>query len=364
MFTANNVKVGSDTYENRIYWSAFGDPTTWDTTNDFINLPGGGRIISLVDAGEMLVIFKERSYMFLTGWGDTDWQVTATASKLDNIDESVGMVSPKGATRVGEEIWFMDDEGQIRKVYKTGLDVWRRDIISTKLQGTISGINKSQLAKVTAWTYNDKVYFSVPNGSDAYNSLVLVYDIIASKRTKEEAWTTYTGWYIDFAITYPTSATPDLFLADATNLKVYKHDGDDDDGVAIDARWDGKDDDFDNPETYKRYRFGHITGEAGASDVDVAVYASVEDGDFADLGDLNLKSVGGTLGPTGKFELGPTGKTAILAGPASGELRFLYTSGGGVPYGRSIRHSIRHNVLNEQPVVNGYTCHFKEKLVR
>ena len=98
--------------------------------------------------------------------------------------------------------------------------------------------------------------------------------------------------------------------------------------------------------------------------MDVGIYTSVENADYANLGNLNLQSVGGTLGPTGLFELAPTGTTGVLAGPATGELRFLYSSGGGSVSGRTIRHSIRHNVADEQPIVNGFTSHFKEKTVR
>jgi len=361
MFTCNNATYTGTTYPNEIFWSAFGDPTTWVPATDKISLPGGGRVITIEDWGDALAIFKEHSIMFLTGWGDTDWTVTATASNLENIDEAVGTISPKGVTRVGNEIWFIDDEAQIRRLYKTQMDTFRRDIVSTKIQTTIAGINKAYLHLATAWTFNDKVFFSVPNGSDTENSLVMVYDIIASKRTGEEAWTTYTGWSVDFAATYPTSTTPDLYLASQRTGKVYRHYGEDDDGTAIDARWDGKEDDFDNPDTYKRYKWGRITGSSEGGNVDVEFYASVDDADFADLGDLNLQSSGGTLGPTGTFELGPTGTTAILASAGSGEFNFYYSSGGGSVTGRTLMHSIRHAVASEQPSVNGYTSHIGER---
>ena len=357
IFTANNATYTGTTYENEIFWSAFGDPTTWVPATDKISLPGGGRVITLADWGDALVIFKEHSIMFLTGWGDTDWAVTASASGLTNIDESVGTISPKGVTRVGNEIWFIDDEAQIRRLYKTQLDTFRRDIVSTKIQTTINGINKAYLHKAVAWTFNDKVFFSVPNGSDTENSLVLVYDIIASKRTGEEAWTTYTGWSMDFATTYPTSTTPDLYLASQSTSKVYRYYGDGDDGTAIDARWDGMDDDFGNPDSYKRFKQGRITGEGESNDINIGFYASVDDCDFADLGDLSLEMTGGTLGPTGTFALGPTGTTAILASSGSGDFDFYYSSGGGAVTGRSLRHSIRHAVANEQPTVYGFTSH-------
>ena len=361
MFTLNNVTYTGTTYANDLYWSDFGDPSSWDTSTQKVNLPGGGRLITACDWGDVLVIGKEHSFMFLTGYGDSDWAINDSTNKLENVDEAVGIISPKGITRVGDEIWFIDDEAQIRRLYKTSFDAFRRDIVSTKIQSTLANINKAYLYKAVAWTYNDKVYFAVPYGSDTYNSLVLVYDLIASKRTGEEAWTTYTGWNIDFADAYPTSTTPDLYLADSRHTQIYKHVGYDDAGIAIDSRWDSKQDDFDNPDEFKRYKKGYIHGEAGASNVDVEIAASVGDATFADLGNLNLAAVGGTLGPTGTFALGPTGTTAVLVGSATGEKLFYYSSGGGKVTGRSITHSIRHDEIGEQPTVYGFTCHYGER---
>lgn len=363
MFVINNVKWGGNSYPNRIAWSALGDPDTWDTTNDFIDLPGGGRGITFGDLGDALVIFKERSIMFLSGWGDSDWRITASASNVANIDEAVGCIAPQGVTRVGNELWFIDDEGMIRRLYQTDFDAFRKDIVSTKIQGTLSGLNKSQVARAVAWTYNDKVYFAIPTGSSTTNNLVLVYDLIASKRTGEEAWTTYTGWSISCATHYPTAQAIDLYLGnDGADGLVYKHSGYSDDGVAIDSRWDGKDDDFDKADSYKRYLFGYITGTA-STDIDVAVHASVDGAAFADLGDLNLADDGTELGPTGTATTGPTG-TWILGGNSVGEFKYYFTSGGGTPTGKSVKMSIRHAVDAEGPVVNTFTVHFKQRGVR
>lgn len=362
MFVINNVTWGGTLYANRIAWSAMGDPDTWDTTNDFLDLPGGGRGITFGDLGDALVIFKERSIMFLSGWGDSDWRITASASNVANIDEAVGCLAPFGVTRVGNELWFIDDEGQIRRLYQTDFDAFRKDIISTKIQNTLSGLNKSQIARTVAWTYNDKVYFSIPMGSDAYNSTVLVYDIIASKRTGEEAWTTYTGWNISAATAYPTAQAVDLYLGNDTDGLVYKHSGYSDDGTAIDSRWDGKDDDYDKPERYKRYKFGYISGTA-STDINVAVHAAVDGAAFADLGDLNLADDGTALGPTGPATMGPTG-TWLLGGATKADLKFYFTSGGGTARGKSVKMSIRHATDSEDPVVNTFSVHFKQKQIR
>lgn len=363
MFVINNVKWGGTNYYNRIAWSAIGDPDTWDTANDYIDLPGGDKGVTFGYLGDSLVIYKEHSIMFLSGWGDTDWKITASSSNVNNIDESVGIAGPYARTRVGNEEWFMDDEGQIRRLYQTDFDAFRKDIISTKIQSTLSGLNRGQLSKVKMWTALDKVFVSVPNGASTTNNLILVFDLVASRRTGEEAWTTYTGINANAFVSYPTSSTIiDLYIGDATDGKVYKFTGSSDNGVAIDSRWDGKDDDYDRPELHKRFKFGYITGEA-TDDVDVQIYASVDGGSFANVGTLNLNSLGTPLGPTGTARMGPTG-TFILGGNSIAEEKVYFTNGGGSTGGKSLMMSIRHAVDAETASVNTFSVHYKPRNLR
>lgn len=359
LFHLNNVNVSGTKYPHRMYWSDLADPTTYNTGTDFVDVPAGGRLITAVDMGDYLVLFKEHAIQYLSGWGSTDWQITDSASNVANIDESIGCIAPRGATRVGNEIWFMDDEGIIRRIYQTDFDAFRRDVISTKLEKTLAGINKVQLAKTIATTWNDKVYFAVPTGSSVNNNLILVFDLKASKRTGSEAWTTYTGWTPTLFTHHITSTTPDLYIGDVYG-GIYRHDGKDDNGVAIAARWDGREDDFDRPERDKRFKFGYITAPA-LEDVDIGIYSSVDNGSFSFMGNINITPLGGTLEPSGDFKLFPTGTTAILAGGGSSEFKYYFSSGGGKVAGKTQKFSIRHAVANQQPVINGYTAHFKER---
>jgi len=362
MFTANAVNVSGTKYYHRLYWSAIGDPDTWDIVDDFINVPGNGNVLALADLGDNLVIFKDRSIQYLSGWGDTDWQITASASNTTNVDEQVGIAGAFAHTRVGNEVWFMDDEGNIRRIYQTDFDPFRKDIISTKIQTTIDGLNKTKLDLCRAWTYNDKVYFAVADGAATANNLVLVFDIKASKRTGEEAWTTYTGWTPTQFMSYPTSGAPDLYLSDNAG-KVGKFSGTNDYAAAVDSRWDGKKDDMDKTERWKRFKFGYITGVASTA-TDVGVYASVDGNAFGDMGDLELEVRGGTLGPSGTFELGPTGLTAVLGGNSETEWKFYYADGGGAVRGKTLQHSIRHAIASKQPTVNGFSSSFKQRQLR
>lgn len=363
MFVLNNATVSGTVYPHRVYFSNLGTPGTYTTASDYAEVPGDGRLITAMDLGDSLVLFKERSIQFLSGWGVASWAISASASNYANLDERVGCIAPRGVVKVGDEVWFVDDAGQIRRLFQTDFDAFRRDIISTKIQGTLSGINKTQLSKAVAWSNNDFVFFAFPNGSDADNSIVCVYDLIASKRNGgEEAWTLITGWKPKFMADFPTSTVPELYLADTTNKKIYKHDGDDDDGVAIDAIWESKEDDYDKPERGKRLKFGYITGSAG-SDVDVGIYASVNAAAYANVGTINLAASGSRLGPTGSFLLGPTGNNT-LGGNANAEEKFYFQDGGGAVSGKTVKMKIAHSAVNEQPTVNTFSVHYKLKALR
>ncbi len=360
MFVLNNATVSGTAYPNRMYWSAMADPDTYDTTNDWIDVPGNGRLITAMDLGDSLILFKERGIQYLDGWGDTDWKITASASNVTNLDEQVGTVSPYGVTRVGNEVWFMDEEANIRRITRTDFDAFRRDIISTKVRGTLDNINYSQLSKVKAWTHNDKVYFSLPMGSDSTNSTILVYDIIASRRTGEEAWTTYTGWSINHFLSYPTNDRYNLYVAAAR--QVYQHTGTADGATAITATYEGKVHNYKYPERYKRYKFGYLTGESG-SDSDITIHSSIDDAAYGEMGTLNLNLSGSELGPTGTDTLGPTG-TFRLAGPASNELKFYYEDASGAVTGKRVQHKITASTSTSKPSVNGFTSHYKLRTLR
>ena len=230
--------------------------------------------------------------------------------------------------------------------------------------GTIASINKTHLAKACAWTYNDKVYFAVPTNSATENNTVMVYDIVASRRTGEEAWTVYTGWTPSVFCDYQASSEVQLYWGANADGDVFVHDGDDDNGVAIDARWDGKEDDYDSSARYKRYKYGYITGETVSGDVTVDIYGALDIGGFTKFGELNLIATGGMLGPTGTFRLGPTGTSVLGGGGATAEDKFYPSSGGADTVGKRLTMSVRHAVVDEQPIIGPYTIHFKERGLR
>ncbi len=361
LFHLNDVRVGASLYPHDIFWSNLGDPDTYDTTNNHTTIPGNGRLLTAIDLGDTLVLFKEHSIQYLSGWGSTSWKITASSSTVANLDEQVGIAGPYACTRVGNEVWFMDDQGQVRRIYQTDQDAFRKDIISKNIQSTLATMNKTNISKVIMWTHNDKVFVGIPTGTSSTPNVILIFDILAANRTGREAWTTYTGWSPYVFASYPTSTTPDLYIGDAITGKVYVHSGTTDNGVEIDADWQGKDDDFKAPERYKTYKFGYGSGQTGSNQT-VEVYASIDNGPFAKLDSLNLIATGSKLGPTGSFLLGPTGNAKLL-GSSLKQSKFFYSTGGGTVVGKSVRHRLK--ALTAQAViVNGLSSHFKPRLLR
>ncbi len=359
LFFLNNLKVGATSYADWVGFSDFNAPDTHDTTNARFQVGGQGRIITAIDLGDSLVLFKEHSIHFLQGYGEASWAITASSNNVANLSEAVGCIALKGVCRVGNEAWFIDDEGYIRRITQTDFDAFRQDIISTKVQGSLALLNKSQLEKVAMWSNDDYVFVSYPTGASLVNDTVLRFDLITYRRSGEEAWTKITGWHAKAFTDYISSTqAPDLMVLDGSSGKVYKHSGTSDDGVAIDAVATDFDNDDKAPSQYKRYRWGEISAETASSDATVSIHASVDGSTYAKLGDLSVIATGSHLAPTGTDRLAPTGSFR-LAGNAENELRFHYTEGGGTPTGRSIRHSIRHSVLNEQPSVRTYDRFYK-----
>jgi hypothetical protein len=364
MFVLNNYTSLGVTYPNRIGWSALGDPETYDTANDYFDAPGDGRVITAVDLGDNLVIFKERSIQYLSGWGDTSWQITGSSSNVANIDEQVGIAGIRSATRVGNEIWFIDNQAQIRRIYQTDFDAFRKDIISKNIQGTLAGVNKSQLSKSLMWSHDNKVYAAFPNGSDNTNSIVCVFDIIASLRTQDEAWTTYTGWFPSLFADHVSDTTPDLYMGDALTGSVYLHSGTSDNGVAIDCYQEGKDDGFEKDDRWKRYGFGYFGADSAGGATGIDLYASVDQGSPAKLLSLDVVTTGSTLGPTGSFLLGPTGNGILGSGRRSSNSRYYFTAGGGNPSGKLLRMGIGHNALGEKATAGKLSINYKLRQLR
>lgn len=358
MFTINDVVLSGTTHSNRLHISNFGDPDTW-TSTDFIPLPGaGGRGITLGELGDSMIVFKERAIMYLRGYGLSTWVMDGSVSNIINTDEAVGTLSPHGGCKVGNEWWFMDDQGLIRRLYQTDFDAFRRDVISNNITGILSTLNKSQMADVYATSYDDKVFFAIPTGASTTNNILCVYDLQVARRTGDEAWTVYEGtdWTPSTIQVFAPGGQTGMYLTDATAGKVYIHSGTSDLGTAISCRWDGKLDDYEYPERWKKYTSGKMTAP-NQGDLDVEMWISIDGSPFGRSKVFNLQGTGSTLGPTGDFLLGPTGDATTGGSETLGCDFYPYDASGKIT-GKTIKHSLRCSETDDV-TINTFTSNYR-----
>ena len=361
MFTLNNVNISGTKYKNRMYISNFGDPDIWTTGTDFVQLQGLGDAVTAEILGDSLVIFKDNSYSFLSGYGLSSWVLSGSTNPLTNIDNSVGCPAVRGVVRVSQnELWFIDQKGQIRRLGQTDYG-YSSKVMSNNIQGTIDTINYAYLSNAVAWFDDEKVYFAIPTGSSTENNTVLVYDLKAHARTGKEAWTTYTGWIVSDMISFPVSSNPELIVAGGSNDKIYRHSGTDDDGTDIACRWDSGLDDYDKPERYKKYAYGYINS-ANQGDIDVDIWASIDGLSFGKVGTFNMQGSGSTLGPTGNATMGPTG-SFILGGGEDLEYKYYFYDGGGAITGKTLVMSIRYTG-DASAYIYTFTNHYQERSLK
>jgi hypothetical protein len=355
LFQIGSVNISGTKYYNRIYWSDFGDPETY-TADNFVELAGEGKTTTCNGLGNSLVVFRERSYHVLEGYGSNSWKLTASSTSIDNIDSSVGTRSPKGTVRVSaNELWFIDNQGRIRRLTQADYGYESR-VMSTNLEGY--ALNTGALDKAIAAYDDDFVYFAVASAGSSENDTVFVFDRIASSRNGgDEAWTVYTGWQIRDLVTYGT--TPTLHILSST--KVYEHGGGDDDGVAIACIWEGKNDDYDKEERYKKYAYGYLNTQAQNSQ-EIRITSNVDGVGKTILKTFSPESTGTPLGPTGSATMGPTG-SFVLGGSGDLQIKYYFADGNGKITGKTVMMGIEAD-LTEQTYIDTFTNHFMERSLR
>jgi hypothetical protein len=171
---ANRLMLAGDPiFPNALYISASEDPETFtpDTTEESAGAiqvsPGDGQYITALvpmfmpyTNEQILLIFKNRSIYALKGNSASDFT-------LQQVANHVGAVSPKAVLTVGQEVWFLSEEGISSLGVNTQLGVLALGNLSAKVQQLTNYLNRSQLQK--AFAFHDiarqEVWWWVAEGS-------------------------------------------------------------------------------------------------------------------------------------------------------------------------------------------------------
>jgi hypothetical protein len=208
--------AGTSTNRSRLYFSDVGDPETWGALS-FIDVGkgDGDAITGLGILLDTLIITKDNSVWILSG-------DSATNFELRRATDEGGAVVKQGMALMRDTLGWMGKDG-VRF-----FDGVKSAIASDKIETTLNGLNKRQLAQAAGVLWDDLYMLSVPEGASLTNSVVLVYD------TNRTAWTLFRGvpageWCIFRQFNQDT-----LVFGSATQGQIHNWDGAaTDDGTAI-----------------------------------------------------------------------------------------------------------------------------------
>jgi hypothetical protein len=270
---------------------------------------------------------------------------------------------------VGNEVWFVDQKGQVRRAYQTDFDTFRRDIVGTNISPYLTSLSTAQLAKICMTTFDDKVFIAIPDPASPVNNLVLVYDILAARVNEDQqAWTLYqgVGWTpTQFTVMDITGET-NLYFSNNSNQIVTLTDSGGDQGQQVTATIETKRHNYKRPELFKRSKWGYLSG-ASQTGSKINLYVSQGGLPYAKLD--QIKDVRTQI-ISDSFDLSGHGSplndsTQILndnfnlLDNAERQCRFLYDNPAYInETDKSIQHKFEYSGFS-RPTLYGYTSHFE-----
>jgi len=314
--------------DNSLYYSdAY--PTSYagafDQSTEVFKIPVGEEraIIGVRDIG-LVCIGKDEI------WGINPTVIPAATDKAEKLLE-MGCIARKTAIPVGDDIMFLAPDG-VRGIFRTvqdKLQLGQSFPLSHLLKTEFDDINWAYASKATAIYFDNRYFIALPSGSSTYNDVVWVY------YPAMKSWTVITGWTVaDWAkITF--SGEERLHYIDSTDGKVYRAlYGYDDNSTAIDYHEEGREEDMGMPLNYKAGGDLLVTAQS-SGDYDLTVYASVDGGDYTELGTMNLSA--------GDSPTLPVTLPFNLAGTRALSKQFAL---GSLGQWKTIRVKVRHNDTN------------------
>lgn len=302
MFVAGSGVLNSTTYKNRVWFSNLGTPDTFTTATDWFDVgkSDGQEITGIYPLGEFLVIFKRRSVHILTGSNPSEWILSASVNNLLTISNGIGCVSAKSIVQVGNDLWFMSDDGMrsVRRNEQGATPLM--GIVSGNINTTIDEINWSYASKIASVFFDNKVYVAIPTGTSQTNNKILVANTRVSldNPTNPYPWFVYTGW-TPYCWNIHLSGTPVLHYGDSLKTNVIQGETGTSDVVGtIDFDVRGKMIDLKAPEMRKTVRFIKY-GVTGGGDYDLDFYTSTDGTTYTFRDAINLSQ--GTVWDTGTW---------------------------------------------------------------
>lgn len=289
--------AGVSANPSRLYFSNVGNPEVW-TASDYIDINpnDGDEITGLSVLGTELIITKKNRVWALTGFDVGSF----TINNINERVEGFGCIAGRSFANIGNDTLFLSFVGNVphvRSIQRTRYAVnVAGGIISDNIEGTLNGLNKTQLNK-SANIFDGKVcYFAVPNASSTVNNLVVLYD------TVDKGFVRWTGLNVAAWAVSTIGGRAEIYFQDSTTVsRVYKLDtSDSDNGSAIDFQYKtrayvcrGSQGEVKS-DTKAKWKYLYLTADSG-NDVDLTIQASPDTYSFEDEAIVNLKGTSSVL---------------------------------------------------------------------
>lgn len=322
---------------NRLYWSNLGDPTVF-SGGDYvdINANDGDQLTGLSSLNDELIVFKLNSTWSISGWSGTTFAVTTAAGQnTQNKAAGVGTMSHGSIVSVGKDLYYLSFLGNIphfrsfnQTAFSKTLD---KGVISDELETTMSGLNKTALARCSGIFDGRYIFWTVPNSSSTTNSLILTLNPGKSFSTvygPMQTWVKFTGVTAGTFYSSTISGRSRIYCTDSTavgraylfnDTSVYSDNGT---AIVMDVRTRDFMADPARQASYIYLYQKYKSGSIGTLKINARIDQAV---DYTLQQSLMMAGNSPGLGPTGTFTLG----TSQLGGSAVVENRtsFLHLTG-------------------------------------
>jgi len=214
---------GNNTNPSRIAFSdlcavATSCLTTW-TATDVIDIEtNDGQTVQWMTSGlDALYIWKDNSIWRLSGTDRDSWI-------LDQMVVDVGTLSGQSVKLINNRFIFVTSECDIA-VYDGGINV---EFISTKIDGTINGLNLDRCDEAVATEFDGDYYVSLSDTGASTHDTILLFD------TFHQAWTKFSGINANAIATFEIGTLEEAIMFGDYSGNVLRYpNGNNDDGSAI-----------------------------------------------------------------------------------------------------------------------------------
>lgn len=284
---------------NRLKSSEIGDPETYTGGNSSsldVNPNDGDIITGLSELNNELMVFKRNRVWSMSGFGTA----ALTLSNLNERLNSIGTLSHFSIVNTGKDLLytgFLGDKPVIRSLQITRFGTILDDgIISTDIEGTLGGINKSKL-DISSGIFDGRyAWFAFANSSSTYNNLAVTYDTQGVRDVNgknRKGWTRHTGINAASFDSFAVGTQPQLYFGEASaDSKGYVFDtSTSDNGTAISFSVTSRRYEGGNMDIRKKFKYLTVWAEE-SGDYNVTIDKSVDGFGFDNLGTLNLGGSG------------------------------------------------------------------------